>query len=102
MIEEKIAAVVLAAGQGTRMKNSCPKVLNTVVGIPMIARLISTISKIGVEKVVVIGSEDNRDVLVKAVAPHDVTVQKEQKGTADAVLTAKPLLEDWDGDVLVL
>ena len=44
MKEEKVAAVVLAAGMGKRMKSSCPKVLNTIVGIPMIVRLISTIA----------------------------------------------------------
>ncbi len=102
MIEEKLAAVVLAAGKGTRMKNSCPKVLNTIAGIPMIDRLIMTIGKVGVQKVVVVGAEVNQKVLADAVAPHPVIIQKEQKGTADAVATAKSLLEGWDGDVLVL
>ena len=102
MIGEKVAAIVLAAGKGTRMKNSCPKVLNEVVGVPMISRLISTIAKIGIEKVVVIGSDENRDLLAKAVAPHDVTIQKQQNGTADAVMSARGLLEGWTGDVLVL
>jgi len=102
MIGEKVAAVVLAAGRGTRMKNSCPKVLNEVVGVPMIVRLIATVAEIGIEKVVVIGSDENKDRLAAAVAPHDVTIQTQQRGTADAVMTARPLLEDWKGDVLVL
>lgn len=102
MKEEKVAAVVLAAGMGKRMKSSCPKVLNTIVGIPMIVRLISTIAKVGIQKVVVVGAETNKELLEEAVAPNEVIIQKEPRGTADAVVTAKPKLEDWDGDVLVL
>lgn len=100
--EKKVAAVVLAAGKGVRMKTSCPKVLNKIMGMPMIKPLLHSIKKAGIDKVVIVGAEDNKDALAPVVAPYPVVVQDKQNGTADAVLAAKQDLIGWDGDILVL
>ncbi|MBO4519729.1 MAG: bifunctional UDP-N-acetylglucosamine diphosphorylase/glucosamine-1-phosphate N-acetyltransferase GlmU [Alphaproteobacteria bacterium] len=102
MSENKLVAVVLAAGQGTRMKSSLPKVLHKVAGRPMINHLLATVDSLNADKAVVVISEGMKDSVAKAVAPHSVAVQHEQLGTGDAVKAALPEFEDVRGDVLVL
>ena len=96
-----VASVVLAAGQGTRMKSSLPKVLHPIGGRPMIVHLLDTLSQINPERVVVVIS-DHMDDVASAVAPHPTAVQQKAQGTGDAVRCALPALEGFDGDVLVL
>lgn len=96
-----LAIVILAAGQGTRMKSSLPKVMHKVAGRPMINWLIETAESLEPEKIIVV-TAPNQDVLVEAVAPHTVAVQKEQRGTGDAVKPALEHLKDFDGQVLIL
>lgn len=102
MSENKLVAVVLAAGQGTRMKSCLPKVMHKVAGRPMINHLLATVDALNAEKAVVVISEGMKDSVAKAVAPHAVAVQKEQLGTGDAVKAALPEFENVKGDVLVL
>ena len=55
------AAVVLAAGKGTRMKSAVPKVLHPICGLPMIAHVVNNLREAGVERIlVVVGQEDRR------------------------------------------
>lgn len=100
-IEEKLAVVILAAGQGTRMKSSLPKVMHKIAGRPMINWIIETAESLNPEKIIVI-SAPNQDDLAQAVAPHIVAIQETQKGTGDAVRPALPHLKDFDGKVLIL
>jgi bifunctional UDP-N-acetylglucosamine pyrophosphorylase/glucosamine-1-phosphate N-acetyltransferase len=99
---KNIACVILAAGEGTRMKSSIPKVLHPICGKPMIQYLIDTINSIGIEKViVVVGHKAN---LVKEKLGRVKCVKQEKLlGTADAVLeTKKILLKDNKIDSVLL
>ena len=95
------AAIVLAAGLGTRMKSGAPKVMHPLAGRPMIQHLMATIDAMGIERTVVVVGEGMADVS-KAVAPHPVAIQKDRLGTAHAVLAAKDAIAGFRGDVLVL
>ena len=101
MPEKEIAAVVLAAGKGTRMKSSLAKVLHKIAGRPMINHLLATLDSAGIGKTVVVVAPEADDV-ANAVAPHKTAIQKEQRGTADAVSSAYPELKDFGGDLVIL
>ncbi|MEZ5902467.1 MAG: bifunctional UDP-N-acetylglucosamine diphosphorylase/glucosamine-1-phosphate N-acetyltransferase GlmU [Alphaproteobacteria bacterium] len=96
-----LAIVILAAGQGTRMKSALPKVMHKIAGRPMISWLIETAEKLNPEKIIVVTAPEQND-LAAAVAPHQTVVQKEQRGTGDAVKPALEYLKDFQGKVLVL
>jgi len=96
-----LAAVVLAAGLGTRMKSDLPKVLHPLAGRPMILDLLDIVGQLHPERVVVVTGPD-MDQVAAAVAPHPTVVQTERNGTGDAVRAALPALDGFDGDVLVL
>ena len=99
----QVAVVVLAAGQGTRMKSDLHKVLHPVAGRPMLLHLLDSASSLApVHTVVVVGAR--REQIVGAVAALDVTVvfQPEQLGTGHAVLQVEEALAGFDGDVLIL
>lgn len=106
MTQKNIAAVVLAAGKGTRMKSGLPKVLHPLAGRPMISHLLDTVSKLGASRaVVVVGAgADQVSAAVKDAPGLEVecVVQEPQLGTGHAVLAAKDALAGFDGDVLVL
>ncbi len=101
MSENKVCAVVLAAGQGTRMKSALPKVLHKIAGRPMVCHLLATVDELNAEKAVVVVGP-NMDQVAEAVAPHAVAVQRKQQGTGDAVKAAREHLRDFKGSVLVL
>lgn len=101
MNKNKSAAVVLAAGMGTRMKSALPKVMHPIAGRPMVSHLLSTVEVLGVdETVVVVGP--GMETVAAAVAPHPVVVQADRLGTAHAVAQARAALTGFEGDVLVL
>ena len=94
------AAIILAAGLGTRMRSTRPKVMHPLAGRPMIRHLLSACeARFG--RIVVVVGPDMPD-LEKTVAPHGVAVQRERLGTGHAALQAAPLLGGHDGDVAVL
>nr|MCU0889771.1 bifunctional UDP-N-acetylglucosamine diphosphorylase/glucosamine-1-phosphate N-acetyltransferase GlmU [Rubritepida sp.] len=94
------AAIILAAGLGTRMRSTRPKVMHPLGGRPMIRHLLAAVeARFG--RVVVVVGPDMPD-LEAAVAPHGVAVQRERLGTAHAALQAMPQLGGHDGDVAVL
>jgi bifunctional UDP-N-acetylglucosamine pyrophosphorylase / glucosamine-1-phosphate N-acetyltransferase len=99
------AVVLLAAGQGTRMKSDLPKVLHPLAGAPLIAHAITAARAIEPERLVVVtghGTDAVRTALAD-IAPEAVCVrQAEQLGTAHAVRQAETALAGFDGDVLVL
>lgn len=98
------AAVILAAGQGTRMKSPIPKVLHKVGGRSHLDRMIDTVQATGCERIVVVvgtHSPSVREAVEKRLGAAAVAVQTEPLGTAHAVLAAKDNLADFDGDVLI-
>lgn len=99
---ENIVAIILAAGEGTRMKSSLPKVLHPVGGRPMLGYVLDLVKAVGIKRVmVVIGHQSER---IKKYLSKNITTLKQDKllGTADAVSRTKRLLSGFKGDVLVL
>lgn len=101
MMNNKVAAIILGAGKGTRMKSDKPKVLMPVSGKPMIKHIIDTLETIPVENIVTVISPEGQDV-AKTVAPYQTCVQAAQLGTGHAVNCAKELLKDFTGPILVI
>jgi bifunctional UDP-N-acetylglucosamine pyrophosphorylase/glucosamine-1-phosphate N-acetyltransferase len=98
------AAVILAAGQGTRMKSPVPKVLHKVGGRVLLDRVIDTVEQIGCERIVVVVGTHSPEVraLVEArLGPQAVAVQDPPLGTGHAVMAAEAALAGFEGDVLV-
>ena len=98
-----LAVIILAAGQGTRMKSDLHKVLHPIAGRPMLLHLLSSVAALAPKRqVVVVGA--GREQVEKAVAGSnvEVAVQAEQLGTGHAVAQARAALADFDGDVLIL
>src|SRR6185312_11141180 len=96
MAENHIAAVVLAAGKGTRMKTELPKVLHPLAGRPMISHVLANLAPLGCERIVVVIGPGMEGVAA-AVAP-----QAEPLGTGHAVLAARAALQGAAGDVLIV
>lgn len=95
-------AVVLAAGQGTRMKSNLYKVLHPVCGKPMVAHVIDHIQQLGTDRIVTIvghGAEKVEETLGNV---SEYALQSEQLGTAHAVLQAESLLADLEGTTIVI
>ncbi len=102
-----LAAIVLAAGQGTRMKTRRPKVLHEVCGRPLVYYPVRRALDAGAGPVVVVVGHEAEQVeaaVAAAVAPARVefAVQGKQLGTAHAVLAARKALAGFEGDVLIL
>ena len=76
-MSDKIAAVVLAAGKGSRMKSDLPKALMPVSGKPMIRHILNTLDSMNVDKIVVVTSPDGQKVRDE-IAPHAWCVQDQQ------------------------
>jgi len=98
-----IAAIILAAGKGTRMKSDTHKVLHPIAGRPMLLHLIDAVKALGAEReVVVVGA--GKEQVEAAVHPLGVETaeQAEQLGTGHAVRMAETALADFQGDVLIL
>ena len=105
MSTTKTAAIVLAAGMGTRMKSDIPKVMHSLAGRPMVLHLLDSLAEIDPEQVIVVLGPDMDDVAtaVKSSALNIETVtQTERLGTGHAVMQAKAALGDFHGDILVL
>ena len=97
------AALVLAAGQGTRMKSDLAKVLHPVAGRPLLAWVLDTVAELGVERVLtVVGHQRERVMEAFAGAGTEWVVQAEQCGTGHAVLMAGPALAGFAGTLLVV
>ena len=102
-----IAAIILAAGKGTRMKSDMHKVLHPIAGRPMLMHLMASVDALSpAKKVVVVGS--GKEQLEAALAGSaELAVQEPQHGTGHAVQMAEGALagfakENPDGDVLIL
>ena len=104
---ERLAAVVLCAGKGTRMKSTRAKVLHELLGRPLCAYPISRALAVGASRVVAVVGHQAEEVekTLRArfpVAGLSFALQAEQRGTAHAVGCARQSLEGFDGAVLIL
>jgi len=100
-----VAAILLAAGHGTRMNSDLPKVLHPLASAPLIAHALASARALGPERTVAVVGHDAVAVAeaVHGIDPEVVlATQAERRGTAHAVQQALPALEGFDGDVLVL
>ncbi len=98
------AAVILAAGQGTRMRSPVPKVLHRVGGRPMLDHAIDTAEALGCERIVVVVGDHSPEVrahVVNRLGEAAVAVQDPPLGTGHAVLAAREALEGFTGRVVV-
>jgi bifunctional UDP-N-acetylglucosamine pyrophosphorylase/glucosamine-1-phosphate N-acetyltransferase len=101
MPDPKAAAIVLAAGKGTRMKSRLPKVMHRIAGRTLIGHVLDCLAPLGLARVVAVIAP-GMDEVAKEVAPHGVAFQAEQLGTGHAVGSARQALADFTGDVLVV
>ncbi|HJB62619.1 MAG TPA: bifunctional UDP-N-acetylglucosamine diphosphorylase/glucosamine-1-phosphate N-acetyltransferase GlmU [Candidatus Microbacterium pullistercoris] len=105
MTEQSLAIVVLAAGQGTRMKSSTPKVLHRLGGRPLLGHVLRSAESLGAELVRVVVRHD-RDRIVEALADYPGALPVDQDdipGTGRAAQVGlEALPADFDGDVLIL
>ncbi|MEQ8728969.1 MAG: bifunctional UDP-N-acetylglucosamine diphosphorylase/glucosamine-1-phosphate N-acetyltransferase GlmU [Sandaracinaceae bacterium] len=106
MSAPRFAALVLAAGQGTRMKSRLPKVLHEVSGRPMVCWPVQAAFDAGASEVVVVvghGAEAVEEALRADFGDRVKTaLQAEQRGTGHAARCGMPALEGFDGDVVIL
>ena len=101
--QRRFAVVILAAGQGTRMRSDTHKVLHPIASRPLLLHLLESVDALGAEKrVVVVGK--GREQVEAAIAGRGVVVavQAEQKGTGHAVQQAADALAGYDGPVVIL
>ena len=101
MSKTNTAAIVLAAGMGTRMKSALPKVMHPLLGRPMVSHLLATVDALGTDRAVVVVGPD-MEAVSRQVAPHPTVQQTDRLGTAHAVLQAREALAGVEGDVLIL
>jgi bifunctional UDP-N-acetylglucosamine pyrophosphorylase/glucosamine-1-phosphate N-acetyltransferase len=96
-----LACIILAAGQGTRMRSDVPKVLHAIAGMPMIGYVLNACAELLPERITVVTPPGNAEI-EKAVLPNRCAIQIKPLGTGDAVRAAHNDMRDSKGDVLVL
>jgi bifunctional UDP-N-acetylglucosamine pyrophosphorylase / glucosamine-1-phosphate N-acetyltransferase len=97
-MSNKLSAVILAAGLGTRMRSETPKHLHPLLGRRLVDWVIEATRALDPKPLVVVTSPDARD----AFEDVEVAVQEEPRGTGDAAAAARQALDGFDGDVLVV
>jgi bifunctional UDP-N-acetylglucosamine pyrophosphorylase / glucosamine-1-phosphate N-acetyltransferase len=98
-------AIVLAAGEGTRMKSALAKVLHPVGGRSMLGHVLTSATAMAVDAIAVVIGPGREDVAAEAqrLAPEaQIFVQSERLGTAHAVLAATPMLQREFDDILIV
>jgi bifunctional UDP-N-acetylglucosamine pyrophosphorylase/glucosamine-1-phosphate N-acetyltransferase len=98
-------AIVLAAGEGTRMRSSLPKVLHKVAGRSLVAHVLHALHGAGGGQTAVVVGPDREDVAAEArreMPGAEIFVQRERRGTAHAVLAARAALEKGADDILIV
>ena len=102
LFKNPLSIVILAAGQGTRMKTTCPKVIQTIAGVPMLQRVIDAAKALNPHQIIIIHG-DNGDLLKQKLNNPSIkwVYQARQLGTAHAVKQALPHIDN-DHGVLVL
>jgi bifunctional UDP-N-acetylglucosamine pyrophosphorylase / glucosamine-1-phosphate N-acetyltransferase len=101
--QRRFAVIILAAGQGTRMRSDTHKVLHPIAGRPLLLHLLDRVDAIGADRrIIVLGT--GRKQVEAAIAGRgvEIVVQAEQKGTGHAVQQAADALGGYDGPVIIL
>jgi len=99
---DDLYCVILAAGDGTRMKSELPKVLHKVCGKPMISILVDNLKKIGVKNIIAVTGYKRELIKSELGGKVEYVAQKELLGTGHALLQTKDLLQSKKGKLLVL
>jgi bifunctional UDP-N-acetylglucosamine pyrophosphorylase / glucosamine-1-phosphate N-acetyltransferase len=97
-LTQELAAIVLAAGLGTRMRSETPKHLHPLLGRRMVDWVVEAARGLDPDPLVVVTSPDQKDAFEGVT----VAVQQQPLGTGDATAAARPALEGFDGDILVV
>jgi bifunctional UDP-N-acetylglucosamine pyrophosphorylase/glucosamine-1-phosphate N-acetyltransferase len=94
-------AVILAAGQGTRMKSKLYKVLHPVCGKPMVQHVVDQVKKLNIKEMVTVIGHGAEKVKGQLGEESHYALQEEQLGTAHAVIQAKESLEGKEGLTII-
>ncbi len=98
--ERRCLAIVLAAGEGTRMRSTRPKVLHEIAGRSMLAHSLAAIERAGIASVALVVGPAGGDVAAEAAGARAYT-QHERRGTAHAVLAAREAIAEGHDDIIV-
>lgn len=98
----ELAALLLAAGQGTRMKSALPKVLHPIAGRPMLHYPLAAAEALGPKRLIVVVGNGAEQVGAAIGGRAELVLQSRQRGTGHAVLQTARALEGFRGDVLIL
>src|SRR5579883_59341 len=93
MNSRRFAAIVLAAGKGTRMKSDLPKVMHPLANRPLVQHVLAALAPLAAERTVVVVAP-GMDSVAKAVAPAVTAIQGEALGTGHATLAGCPAIDD--------
>src|SRR5690606_37337449 len=105
MTERSCLSIILAAGEGTRMKSATPKVLHKIAGLPMLAHVAKAARNAGGADLAVVigfGADKLREAISELAIDAEIFVQEERLGTAHAVQAARAALERGYDDILVM
>ncbi|MBI2252975.1 MAG: bifunctional UDP-N-acetylglucosamine diphosphorylase/glucosamine-1-phosphate N-acetyltransferase GlmU [Armatimonadetes bacterium] len=99
---EDLAIIILSAGKGTRMKSNLPKTMHLIWGKPILDYVLEEIDNLNIKNKFLVTGYEKEEIKSNYLADFTIVEQKEQLGTAHAVLQTKPYLEKFKGDILVL
>lgn len=99
---EQMAAVVLAAGEGKRMKSNKSKVVHEILGLPLVKWVCNSINQAGIKECILVVGHKQEQVRESLGDTVKYTVQQQQLGTGHAVIQAKEFLQNREGLVFVL
>lgn len=105
MAEKPVAVVILAAGQGSRMQSDLPKVLHRLGGVPLVGHALAAARSLEPAEIIVVaghGADEVEKATRKLEPDARIVLQSEQLGTGHAVRQTLPLLEGFEGKVIVL
>jgi bifunctional UDP-N-acetylglucosamine pyrophosphorylase/glucosamine-1-phosphate N-acetyltransferase len=101
MVGPLLSVIILAAGKGTRMKSTTPKVLHKLAGIPLVEHVIRSAGKLSPEQIIIVTGPEGKAIACNY--PETISVlQRERLGTGHAVQSAKAVLDPKSNDVLIL
>ncbi len=101
-MKNNIAVIILAAGEGTRMKSETPKVLHPICGRPILGYVLDLVEDLRIPKIIAVLGHQHREVKKFLQPAIKVVIQRKLLGTADAVRVAQGALKGFKGTLLVL
>ena len=93
---------ILAAGKGTRMNSTLPKILHPIAGKAMVYRVIDQARRLKPKKIYLIINQDLKDKNIFSFSDVELVVQRQQNGTADAIKSCMPKIKELSGNALIL